>query len=90
MFAGIGNTFTKSEFGEILVKRENSHATLGLSDKNLRIIEYLKVHGCIEESEIAEGLHLNILDVLVALYDLLDKGVVRRIPDESSPDSNGG
>jgi DNA-binding MarR family transcriptional regulator len=81
-----------SKFGESLVKNKLSNKTSASSnlDLKLRITEYLKVHGCVEESELAEALHLYIIDVLSILFEMEAKGVVKRIPDESSPDSNGG
>ena len=88
-FAGIGNTSTMNDSGEILVKDKLSNIASASSnlDIKLRITEYLKVHRCKDENEIAHALTINIIDVLVALYELQEKGVVISITDESSSDS---
>jgi transcription initiation factor IIE alpha subunit len=81
-----------SEFGAIIVKGKLRNTTSASSnlDIKLRITEYLKVHGCVDEDEIAKALDSDVIDVLDALYELQETGVVICIADESSSDSNGG
>jgi transcription initiation factor IIE alpha subunit len=60
------------------------------SNPKSEIVEYLESHGIASEDELAEALHMHILDVLNILFEMEEKGIVRSVPDESSPDSNGG
>ena len=84
--SNIETMFTMNEFGAILLKDESFNKT-SLSpnvDVKFRIEEYLKVHGCVDENEIAKALDFNIIDVLVALFEMQDKGLVKSILDEQS------
>ena len=54
------------------------------------IVDYLCSHVTATEDELAEVLHLDIMDVLNILYEMEQQGAVRKVPDESSPDYNGG
>jgi transcription initiation factor IIE alpha subunit len=67
----------------------NSKVPKSLNPKS-KIVDYLESHGIASEDELAEVLHLGIIDVLNILFEMEEKGVVRRVPDASSPDSNGG
>jgi DNA-binding MarR family transcriptional regulator len=67
-----------------------SHTIPRLSEPKLRITEFLKGCGNASEDEIAEALHLHIIDVLGALLELEKKGFVKRFDNESSPASDKG